>query len=146
MKNKCYLPKTFEELKALAEEKLQFYWDIFYKYPLRGRKGKYRPLWYAVQCEVLHCKLPEKFITRLDRYAANPEKYIERAHKNKYSLVVGTILSKQYKGRIYQVWVREKEYEWEGAIYNNLTAIAQKITRGHISGPKFFWIDLIGTI
>ncbi|WP_440256269.1 DUF2924 domain-containing protein [Candidatus Avelusimicrobium sp.] len=32
----------------------------------------------------------------------------------------------------------EKEYEWEQDIYPNLTAIAQKITRGHISGPKFF--------
>lgn len=139
MRNKCYLPKSIEELKGLSEEKLQFYWDIFYRYPLRGRKGKYRPLWYAIQCELYSCKLPEKYITRLDKYASNPEKYIQRANKNKYSLAVGTILTKKYKGKIYQVTVKgEKEYEWENTIYSNLTVIAQKITRGHVSGPAFF--------
>lgn len=49
MRNKCYLPKNFDELKGLPDEKLQFYWDIFYRYQLRGRKGKYRPLWYAIR-------------------------------------------------------------------------------------------------
>lgn len=75
MRNKCYLPKTFEELKELSDDKLQFYWDIFYRYQLRGRKCKYRPLWYAIQCELYSCKLAEKYITRLDKYANNPEKY-----------------------------------------------------------------------
>ena len=139
MRNKCYLPKSFEELKALPDEKLQFYWDIFYRYPLRGRKGKYRPLWYAIQCELYSCKLADKYITRLDKYASNPEKYTQRANKNKYSLAIGTILTKKYKGKIYQVTVKgEKEYEWNCNIYPNLTVIAQRITRGHVSGPNFF--------
>lgn len=98
-----------------------------------------RPLWYAIQCELGRCKLQEKYITRLDRYANNPEKYIEHAHKKRYELAPGTILTKTYKGRTYQVTVKEeKEYEWENNMYPNLTVIAQKITRGHISGPKFF--------
>ena len=139
MRNKCYLPKSFEELKGLSNEKLQFYWDIFYRYPLRGRKGKYRPLWYAIQCELGRCKLPEKYITRLERYANNPDKYIERAHKNRYSLSVGTLLTKKYKGQIYQVTVKgEKEYEWEGKTYPNLTVIASAISKCHVSGPAFF--------
>ena len=49
MRNKCYLLKSLEEIKGLSDEKLQFYWDIFYWYPLRGRTSKYRPLWYAIQ-------------------------------------------------------------------------------------------------
>ncbi len=139
MRNKCYLPKSFEELKALPDEKLQFYWDIFYQYQLWGRKGKYRPLWYAIQCELLGTKLADKYITRLNRYAANPEKYIQRANKKKYSLAIGTVISKTYNGKIYHVTVKgERSYEWEGEVYDNLSAIAGKITRGHISGPKFF--------
>ena len=83
MRNKCYLPKNFDELKGLPDEKLQFYWDIFYRYQLRGRKNKYRPLWYAIQCELGHCQLQEKYGTRLNLYAGNPDnKYIEHAHKN----------------------------------------------------------------
>lgn len=40
---------------------------------------------------------------------------------------------------MYQVTVKgEKEYEWENIIYSNLTVIAQKITRSHVSGPNFF--------
>ena len=128
-----------KNLKGLSDEKLQFYWDIFYAYPLRGRKGKYRPLWYAIQCELSGSKLADKYITRLNRYAANPEKYIQRAKKKKYSLAMGTVISKTYKGKIYHVTVKgERSYEWEGEVYDNLSAIAGKITRGHISGPKFF--------
>ena len=139
MRNKCYLPKSLEEIKGLSDEKLQFYWDIFYAYPLRGRTGKYRPLWYAIQCELSGIKLADKYITRLNRYAANPEKYIQRANKKKYSLAIGTLISKTYKGKIYYVTVTgESSYEWEGEVYDNLSAIAGKITRGHISGPKFF--------
>ena len=139
MRKKCYLPKSYEELKELPEEKLQFYWDTFYNYPLKGRKAKWRPLWYAIQCELGRCKLPEKYITRLERYANNPDKYIERAHKNRYALSVGTLLTKKYKGQIYQVTVKGvKEYEWEGKIYPNLTVIASAISKCHVSGPAFF--------
>lgn len=133
-----------EELKGLSNTKLQFYWDIFYRYPLRGRKCKYRPLWYAIQCELYNCKLAEKYITRLDKYASNPEKYIQRANKNKYSLAIGTILTKTYKGKTYQVTVkREKEYEYQGERYSTLSAVANKITGAHVSGPKFFGLNKV---
>lgn len=139
MRRKCYLPKSFDELKGLSEEKLQFYWETFYTYPMKGRKAKWRPLWYAIQCESGRCKLPEKYITRLERYANNPDKYIERAHKNRYALSVGTLLTKKYKGKIYQVTVKgEQEYEYEGKIYPNLTVVASRICNCHVSGPAFF--------
>ena len=139
MRRKCYLPKSFEELKNLPDEKLQFYWDTFYTYPMIGHKAKLRPLWYAIQCELGRCKLPEKYITRLERYANNPDKYIEHAHKNRYVLSIGTLLTKKYKGQIYHVTVKgEKEYEWEGKIYPNLTVIASAISKCHVSGPAFF--------
>ena len=139
MRNKCYLPKSFEELKNLSAKEMQFYWRIFYPYSVKGIKAKLRPLWYAIQCELGRSKLPEKYITRLDRYATNPEKYIERAHKNRYALGIGTVLTKTYKGRTFQVTVKgEKEYEWNGEIFPNLTAVAEKIVGSHVSGPKFF--------
>ena len=139
MRRKCYLPKSFEEVKSLSAKQLPFYWTVFYPYSVKGIKAKLRPLWYAIQCELERCKLPEKYITRLERYATNPEKYIEHAHKKRYALAVGTILTKTYKGRTYQVTVKgEKEYEWNGEIFPNLTAVAEKIVRSHVSGPKFF--------
>ena len=83
--------------------------------------------------------MPEKYITRLGRYSSNPDKYIEHADKSKYALSVGTLLTKKYKGQIYQVTVRgEKKYEWEGKTYPNLTVIASAISKCHVSGPAFF--------
>ena len=144
MRRKCYLPKSFEELRDMSNKKLQFYWEAFYTYPVKGRKAKLRPLWYAIQCELGRCKLLEKYITRLDRYASNPGKYIEHAHKKRYALAVGTILTKIYKGQTYQVTVKnEQEYEYEGKIYPNLTAVAERIVRAHVSGPPSFRIKII---
>lgn len=138
MKRKCYLPKSYEELKGLSPKELRFYWNIFYTCPLRGVKAKLRPLWYAIQCELGRCKLPKKYITRHNRYASNPEKYIEHAHKKRYALTAGTILTKTYKGRTYQVTVKnEQEYEYEGEIYPNLTAVAERIVRAMSAGPNF---------
>lgn len=139
MRNKCYLPKSLEELKGLSNKKLQFYWDILYRYPLRGRKCKYRPLWYAIQCELYNCKLATQYITRLDKYAVDPDESIHKANKKKYYLAVGTILTKNYKGTLFQVTVKgEKAYEYKGEIYSTLSAVANKITGAHVSGPKFF--------
>lgn len=139
MKNKCYLPKSLEELKGLSNKKLQFYWDIFYRYPLRGRKCKYRPLWYAIQRELYNCRLAEKYITRLDRYAADPEESIRKANQKRYYLAVGTILTKSYKGRTFQVIVKgESIYEYKEKTYPTLSAVANEITGAHVSGPKFF--------
>ena len=139
MRNKCYLPKSLEEWKGLSNQKLQFYWDIFYRYPLRGRKCKYRSLWYAIQCELYSCKLAEKYITRLDKYSVAPEEKIRRANKKRYYLAIGTILTKSYKGRTYQVIVKgESIYEYKEKTYPTLSAVANEITGAHVSGPKFF--------
>ena len=139
MRNKCYLPKSLEELKGLSNQKLQFYWDIFYRYPLRGRKCKYRSLWYAIQCELYSCKLAEKYITRLDKYSVAPEEKIRRANKKRYYLAVGTILTKIYKGKTFQVIVKgESSYEYKEKTYPTLSAVANEITGAHVSGPKFF--------
>ena len=48
MRNKCYLPKSCEELRDMPNKKIQFYWDAFYTYPMKRRKAKLRPLWYAI--------------------------------------------------------------------------------------------------
>lgn len=139
MRNKCYLPRSMEEVKSLSDKKLAYYWDIFYGYTLNSRQYKYRPLWYAIQRELYNCKLAEKYITRLDVYASDPEKYIQKANKKRYSLAIGSIITKNYKGTLFQVTVKgEKAYEYKGKIYSTLSAVANKITGAHISGPKFF--------
>lgn len=139
MRNKCYLPSSLEELKGLSEKEMQFYWRIFYLTEPRNKKAMLRPLWYAIQCERTGNKLDEKYITRLNRYANSPEKYIERANKSKYSIAAGTEITKVYKGKEYKVLVKSaEEYEYEGKVYRTLSAIACEISGTHVSGPDFF--------
>ena len=54
-------------------------------------------------------------------------------------LLPGTILTRQYQDGEYQVTVlHDQQFEFEGRLYSNLSAIAREITRTRWSGPLFF--------
>jgi len=139
MRNKCYLPSSMEEVQGLPQKKLEFYWKIFYLTPPRNKKSMLRPLWYAIQCARFNLKLEAKHITRLNRYANNPEKYIQKANKNKYNLSEGTEIIKFYKEKEYRVLVKGPDvFEYNGQIYKTLSAVAKEISGMHVGGPDFF--------
>ena len=50
----------------------------------------------------------------------------------------GTTLVRQWRGRTHKVLVREDGFEYEGQRYRSLSVIAERITRAHWSGPRFF--------
>jgi len=52
--------------------------------------------------------------------------------------IPGAIIKKVYKGRIIEVKVLEKGFEYEGQAYKTLSAIASKITGDHWNGYLFF--------
>jgi hypothetical protein len=50
----------------------------------------------------------------------------------------GTVITRKYKGRMLNVVVREKGFEFEGEVYNSLSAVAKAITGAHYNGFLFF--------
>ena len=50
----------------------------------------------------------------------------------------GTTLVRQWRGRTHKVLVGEDGFEYEGQRYRSLSVIAERITRAHWSGPRFF--------
>jgi len=54
------------------------------------------------------------------------------------SLKAGTTLVRQWRGQTHTVLVRKDGFEHEGQRYRSLTAIAERITEAHWSGPRFF--------
>lgn len=50
----------------------------------------------------------------------------------------GTRLVREWNGRMYTVLVREGGFEFDGKLYSTLSAIAERITGAHWSGPRFF--------
>ncbi len=50
----------------------------------------------------------------------------------------GTAITRKYKGRVLNVTVRDKGFEYEGEIYGSLSAVAKAITGAHYNGFLFF--------
>jgi hypothetical protein len=59
-------------------------------------------------------------------------------------LKVGTTLVRQWRGHTHTVHVHKDGYEHEGQRYRSLTAIAERITEAHWSGPRFFGLTRRG--
>ena len=53
-------------------------------------------------------------------------------------LKAGTTLVRQWRGHTHAVLVHNDGFEHEGQRYRSLTAIAERITEAHWSGPRFF--------
>jgi hypothetical protein len=53
-------------------------------------------------------------------------------------LKAGTTLVRQWRGHTHNVLVHNDGFEHEGQLYRSLTAIAERITEAHWSGPRFF--------
>ena len=53
-------------------------------------------------------------------------------------LKAGTTLVRQWRGNTHTVLVHKDGFEHEGQRYRSLTAIAERITEAHWSGPRFF--------
>ena len=60
------------------------------------------------------------------------------------SLKPGARLVREWRGRIHTVTVTEDGFEYTGTSYPSLTKIANKITGGHWSGPRFFGLAASG--
>lgn len=61
-----------------------------------------------------------------------------KKQKVKYDLDQGQKITKEYRGKKYEVFVYEKKYIYNGEEFNSLSQIAKLITGKHLSGPLFF--------
>jgi Protein of unknown function (DUF2924) len=50
----------------------------------------------------------------------------------------GSILVREWNGRLHRVMALEEGFAWEGKTYRSLSTVACAITGGHWNGPRFF--------
>jgi len=50
----------------------------------------------------------------------------------------GTILTRRYKGRLIQVTVLPKGFDYQGEVFRSLSAVAKAVTGSHWNGHLFF--------
>jgi hypothetical protein len=56
----------------------------------------------------------------------------------------GSVITRDYKGRVLQVLVRDNGFEFEGIVYRTLSALAKKVTGTHTNGYLFFRLGEYG--
>ena len=136
-------------LQTLTHEELQQRWRELYEAPpprVWNRPFLLRRLAYRIQ-ELAFGGLPEDARQELERIAEQDAK----AHSSRKKMVVssrgkgglpvvGTRLLRRWQGRDYEVVVNLGGYEYDGARYGSLSAIAEKITGTHWNGRAFFGI------
>src|SRR5439155_835422 len=69
-----------------------------------------------------------KFLDGLARHGGSPRRRLKP----------GTVLVRDYQGQRHAVTVVSDGFDWQGAIYPSLSAIARAITGTAWSGPRFF--------
>jgi len=134
-------------LQTLTHDQIKERWRELYEAPppaVWNRPFLLRRLAYRIQ-ELAFGGLPDEARQELERIAdadakARPaRKKPATATRGKGNLpVVGTRLLRRWQGRDYEVVAILGGYEFEGASYRSLSAIAKKITGAHWNGRLFF--------
>jgi len=91
-----------------------------------------RALAWHLQMQALQRSLGSRELQRLSQTIRRP------ARRKSAALAPGTRLLRQWQGRTHHVTVAPSGFEYEGATYRSLSAIARRITGGSWSGPLFF--------
>jgi len=107
--------------------------------PHLARHLLYRVLAYRLQAERLGDLDPDS--QRLLDRAASPEQAAQRAvdlARPSVSLRPGTLLGREWNGRMQQVAVLADGFAWNGKTYPSLSQVAFAITSTRWNGPRFF--------
>ena len=99
----------------------------------------FRVLAYRLQAEVLGDLDGES--QRLLDHAASPEDAGSRAVKisrRTTELRPGTVLGREWQGKMHRVAVLTNGFAWNGKTYQSLSKVAVAITNTRWNGPKFF--------
>ena len=68
----------------------------------------------------------------------NDEILNRKPNRDRRLPIPGTLITKEYKGKKYELKILEKGFEYNNKTYKSLSAIAKEITRAHWNGYLFF--------
>ena len=138
-----------ERLKMLGLHEVRLQW--------RNRFGRTAPkalpkslllrvLIYRIQADLLGDLEPE-VVRVLDRFAARDPGLRRRGRPRAQStpegagIKPGSVLVREWAGRIHRVMVLEEGFAWEGKTYRSLSQVARVITGTQWNGRRFFGLD-----
>jgi hypothetical protein len=131
-------------LRDLDIRQLQSRWHTAFgrrPHPHLPRHLLFRVLAYRLQADVLG-DLDSEHQCLLDR-SISPEDAGQRAvelAQRTADLRPGTVLEREWNGRMHRVAVLTDGFAWNGKTYRSLTKVAFAITGTRWSGPRFFGV------
>ena len=129
---------SLEKLDAISKDDLiHLYQKYFSTNPPRSNSLIKRIIAYKIQ-EQKRGKLKPKYQKIFEEFIHNSQIFISRKEIPKYQITEGQRITKEYKGRIFEVIKTAEGFSYDGKIYNSLSIIANKITGQKWSGPRFF--------
>lgn len=136
------LDAELAHLRKLSVEDLQASWHTVFRrrpQPRLSRHLLFRVLAYRLQADRLGDLDAEN--RRLLDGSGSPEDAGRRAielGKITADLRPGTMLTREWAGRMHRVTVLPKGFAWNGKTYPSLTKVARAITGTRWNGPRFF--------
>ena len=142
------IAEEIQELRGMAvPELVDKYEAVLGKPPrVRHREWLWRRIAWKVQ-EVRLGGLSEVARRRLDELIAELDVPLTGEHKVRGKMhgtarhgkpVVGTTLTRTWKGREIHVTRTEEGWEHDGVVYRSLSAVVKTVTGSHASGPAWF--------
>jgi hypothetical protein len=135
------------DLERLSVPSLRAHWRQLFSSdpPAYGRQLLIRRIAYRIQ-ELAYgglsadCRRELEKLVHEDGDGRNDNAgSIQKAPKpNSSHTPPGTRIVREWRGRLYEVVVAESGFEFDGACYRSLSAIAKMITSTHWNGPVFF--------
>jgi hypothetical protein len=102
-----------------------------------GRDFLMRYLAYRLQAQA-HGDIDRSSKCALEKIANGDLGPLETPRGPGANLKPGTVLVREYKGKMHQVTVLEEGYAWQGQTYASLSAVARAITQTNWNGFVFF--------
>ena len=136
------LAAEIAQLRELDASTLRARWRVVFRKdapPHLPRHLLMRVLAYRLQADLLGNLDAEA--QRLLDSSTSPEQVSARvteARRRRISLRPGTVLTREWKGRMQRVAVMADGFAWNGTTYSSLSRIAFVITGTRWNGPKFF--------
>jgi len=139
------IERKLDRIRSLGLKELRLEWRQLYHCdaPKISRDLLVLGLGYRLQ-ELEHGGLGKATRRKLQSTAKTLRKTGRVGAMPSLSLKPGARLVREWRGRIHTVTVTEDGFEYVGKTYPSLTKIANKITAGHWSGPRFFGLPASG--
>ena len=133
--------KRITNLQKQSEKELLKVWRTMFEGDpeIMSRKYMIAKIAYKIQ-ELAYGGLDAETENKIRNCAkeVTKEKTVTAKKTRKFSPLIGTKITKEYRDKIHEVLVVNDGFSYEGTVYTSLSAIATKIAGTKWNGLKFF--------